>query len=101
MFNSMLKEEDEAEGLMVSSRLLVFLVLGIALLFIGIVVLVVASASLCDTGSVSVVIFVGPFPIVFGSGPDATWLIIMGVILAIISLIAFLAMNKRYGRLSN
>ncbi len=98
MFNSILKEDDEAEGFMGSSRLFAFLFFGIALLFIGIVVLAVASASLGDTGSVGVVIFIGPFPIFFGSGPDATWLIIIGVILAIISLIAFLVMNKRYGR---
>ena len=62
-------QETEDEGIAVSGRLFGFLILGIALVFIGIVVLVVASAVFGGSGSVGVVIFIGPFPIVFGSGP--------------------------------
>ena len=61
------RRENEDEGIEVSSRLFGLLILGIALVFVGIVVLVVASVVLGGSGSVGVVIFIGPFPIVFGS----------------------------------
>jgi uncharacterized membrane protein len=91
-------QETEGEGITVSSRLLSFLILGIALVFIGIVVLVVASLAFGSSSSVGVVIFIGPFPIVFGSGPNAGWLILIGIILAVLSIVLFLVMNRRLGR---
>jgi uncharacterized membrane protein len=94
-------QEPEDEGIAVSSRLLGFLILGIALVFVGIVVLVVASLAFGSSGSVGIVIFIGPFPIVFGSGPNATWLILIGIILAVLSIVLFLIMNRRLGRFSN
>jgi len=90
------KQETEEEGITVSSRLFGFLILGIALLLIGIVVLVVVSLILSRSGSVGVVIFIGPFPIVFGSGPNADWLILIGVILAVLSIVFFWVMNRRF-----
>ena len=83
------EQENEDEGIAVSSRLFGFLILGIALVFVGIVVLVVASLVLGSSGSVGVVIFIGPFPIVFGSGPNAGWLILIGIILAVLSIVFF------------
>lgn len=88
-------KENESEGIELSGRLFAFLILGIALVFIGIVVLVVASMTLGGSGSVGVVIFIGPFPIVFGSGPNAVWLILIGIILATLSIILFLVLNRR------
>ena len=90
------EQETEDEGITVSSRLFGFLILGIALVFVGIVVLVVASLVLGSSGSVGVVIFIGPFPIVFGSGPNAGWLILIGIILAVLSIVFFLVMNRRF-----
>ena len=90
------EQETEDEGITVSSRLFGFLILGIALVFVGIVVLVVASLVLGSSGSVGVVIFIGPFPIVFGSGPNADWLILIGIILAVLSIVLFLVMNRRF-----
>jgi uncharacterized membrane protein len=88
--------ETEDEGIPVSSRLLGFLILGITLVFVGIVILAVASVLLnSSSSSVGGVIFIGPFPIVFGTGPNAPWLILIGIILAVLSLILFLVMNKR------
>jgi len=94
-------QETEDEGITVSSRLFGFLILGIALVLIGIVVLVVASLAFGSSGSVGVVIFIGPIPIVFGSGPNADWLILIGIILAVLSIVLFLVMNRRLGRFSN
>lgn len=94
-------EEDEADGIEAPSRLFGFVILGIALVFIGIVVLVVSSLVVGGSGSVGVVIFVGPFPIVFGSGPNAVWLILIGIILAVLSIILFLVLNRRLGKFKN
>ena len=90
------EQETEDEGITVSSRLFGFLILGIALVFVGIVVLVVVSVVLGSSGSVGVVIFIGPFPIVFGSGPNADWLILIGIILAVLSVVLFLVMKRRF-----
>ena len=88
-------EENEDGGIEVPSRLFNFLILGIALVFIGIVVLVVVSMVLGGSGSVGVVIFIGPFPIVFGKGPDAVWLILIGITIAVLSIALYLIMNRR------
>ena len=90
-------EENEDEGIEVSSRLFNLIILGIALVFIGVLVVVVASVFL-GSGSVGGVILIGPFPIVFGSGQNASWLILVGVLLSIVSIIIFLLMNRRLGK---
>jgi uncharacterized membrane protein len=100
MFSHKLGNEEEKEGFTVSIRFLALLFLGIVLVVAGIIVLVVASLETGGSGSVGVVIFLGPFPIVFGSGPDSKWLILIEIIIAATSLVAFLVVNKRYGRLS-
>ena len=89
------EQETEDEGITVSSRLFGFLILGIALVFVGIVVLVVVSLFFSSSRSVGVVVFIGPFPIVFGSGPNSDWLILIGVILAVLSIVLFLIMKRR------
>jgi uncharacterized membrane protein len=43
---------------------------------------------------------IGPFPIVFGAGPDAGWLLAISIILTVVSVILFLVMNRRARRLS-
>jgi uncharacterized membrane protein len=88
-------EEGEDEGIGLSGRLLGFLLLGIALVFIGIAVIVVVSVVLGGSGNVGGIILVGPIPIVFGAGPDAGWLIVISVILTAVSVILFLILNRR------
>jgi len=88
-------EEAEDEGIGLSGRLLGFLLLGIALVFVGFAVIVVVSVVLGGSGSVGGIIHVGPIPIVFGAGSDASWLIVISIILTAISIILFLILNKR------
>ena len=88
-------QETEDEGINVSDRLFSLLILGVAFVFVGIVILAVVSLVLGGSGSVGVVIFIGPFPVVFGSGPSATWLILIGIVIAVLSVAFFLVMNKR------
>jgi uncharacterized membrane protein len=88
-------EEAEDEGIGLSGRLLGFLLLGIALVFVGIAVIVVVSVVLDSSGSLGGIILVGPIPIVFGAGPDAGWLIVISIILTAISIISFLILDRR------
>ncbi len=91
-----MESEDENEGLTLSSGIFRWVLIGIALIFVGLLVIVIASLALGSSVSTGVVIFIGPIPIVFGSGPGKFWLILIGVIITIISIVAFLVMNKRY-----
>lgn len=69
------------------------------MVFVGVIVLVVIASIFSGSSSAGVVVFIGPFPIVFGSGPKATWLILIGIILSVISLVLFFVMNRRRGKL--
>jgi len=92
-------QETAEEGGTVSSRLFLFLVLGFVLVFIGIIVILIA-AVLFGGGSASAgaVIFIGPFPIVIGAGPDVTLIVLFSIILAVLSVVVFLVMNRRLRR---
>jgi uncharacterized membrane protein len=91
----MLNKEDESGELSVSGRLFGFLLLGITLVFVGIAVLVIASVVLASSGSVGGVILIGPIPIVFGAGPNSTWLIIISVTLTIAIVALFVLLSRR------
>ena len=88
-------EEAEDEGIGLSGRLLGFLLLGIALVFVGIAVIVIVSVVLGGSGSLGGILLIGPIPIVFGAGPDAGWLIVICIVLTAISVISFLILNRR------
>ena len=91
--------ETVEEGITVSSRLFLFLILGFVLVFIGIIVIFIATV-LYGGGSASAgaVIFIGPFPIVIGAGPDVTLIVLFSIILAVLSVVVFLVMNRRLRR---
>ncbi|MGA2524249.1 MAG: DUF131 domain-containing protein [Candidatus Bathyarchaeia archaeon] len=95
----MAEDDESEEGIPISSRLFWLLILGIVLVFVGVIVLVVIASIFSGSSSAGVVVFIGPFPIVFGSGPKATWLILIGIILSVISLVLFFVMNRRRGKL--
>jgi uncharacterized membrane protein len=92
-------QETAEEGITVSSRLFLFLILGFVLVVVGIAVIFIATV-LYGGGSASAgaVIFIGPFPIVIGAGPDVTWIVLFSIILAVLSVVVFLVMNRRMRR---
>ncbi|MEM3377462.1 MAG: DUF131 domain-containing protein [Candidatus Bathyarchaeia archaeon] len=45
--------------------------------------------------SAGAVIFIGPFPIVIGAGPDTTLLVSFSIILAVIGIVIFFVMNRK------
>jgi len=83
---------DEATGL---SRVLVLFLLGFFTVLLGIVILVVATFASGSSASYGGVVFIGPIPIVFGAGPQATWLILFAIVLSALSIIVFfLTLNR-------
>ncbi|MCW4047092.1 MAG: DUF131 domain-containing protein [Candidatus Bathyarchaeota archaeon] len=94
-------DETAAEkGVTIYSRLFLFLILGFAMIFIGVLLIVVASvlSGGAEAASVGAVIFIGPFPIVIGAGPDMTFLIVVGVVLAVLSVVILLILCRKVGR---
>ncbi len=94
----MLTEDNEDAGFDVSNKILWLLLLGITLVFVGIIVIVAASVIFGGSGSVGGVILIGPIPIVFGAGPESWLLIVLGIIITIVSIVSFWIMNKRFKR---
>ncbi len=90
-----MSQEADNSDIGFSGRLLGFLLLGIALVFVGIVVLVLASVVLSRSGSIGGIILIGPIPIVFGAGPYSTILIIISAVLAALSFALFILMSRR------
>ena len=86
---------NEDEGSNVSSKLLALLFLGFAIVIIGVIILAVGATLGNGSTSVGGVIFIGPFPIVFGAGPDAAWLIVISIVLAVVSVILFVLFRRR------
>jgi uncharacterized membrane protein len=89
-------QENEQESL-VSNRLSWVFAAGFILIFLG--VLFIAAAAMLGGGSANsgVIVFIGPFPIVFGVGPDAAVLILLAVVIAIAGLVAFVVLNRKIG----
>jgi uncharacterized membrane protein len=94
--------ETVEEGVNVSSRLFLLLISGFVLVAVGIIIILIA-AVLFSGGSASggAVIFIGPFPIVIGAGPDVTLIILFSIIIAVLSVVVFLVMNRRVRRLED
>jgi len=101
MYENLKQPTDESDGVTVSSRMFSLLMLGFLLVFVGIIVLIVASLmSSGGSDSFGGVVFIGPIPIVFGAGPDSNWLIIISIIIAVV-MIAFFAIYMRKARRIN
>jgi uncharacterized membrane protein len=81
---------------MVSSRLYMLLISGFVLIFVGILIVLIATM-LHNNGSASggVVVFIGPFPIVIGAGSDVSVIITFSVILAVLSIVLFFVVNRK------
>lgn len=87
-----LQENDEAVG---ASPVSALFVLGFSIVLLGIIILAVATFVSGGSASYGGVIFIGPIPIVFGAGPQASWLISWAIVLAALSIIVFLLMWRR------
>lgn len=94
------QKEKEETGIVSGGRVLVLFLAGFLFVVVGAIILTVAALlSSGSQGSFGVVIFIGPFPIVIGGGPDAQWLIPVAIILAVMSLVLFLFLRREKRRL--
>ncbi|MEM3874938.1 MAG: DUF131 domain-containing protein [Candidatus Bathyarchaeia archaeon] len=89
----MVSEKEETEWI---RRFMMLFFIGFFIILAG-VIITVAAALLFGEGTASIggFILIGPFPIVFGAGPKATWLALFAIILGILSLILFLVLWRR------
>ncbi|MBX5328271.1 MAG: DUF131 domain-containing protein [Candidatus Bathyarchaeota archaeon] len=76
-------------------KFMLLLIAGFFIIFLGIIILLVAtflhSAGAANFGTI---IFIGPFPIVIGAGPEAIWMIFVAIVIAALSIIMFWIMCR-------
>ena len=92
----MMSEKEESEERAEAKwarRFIMLFFIGFFIILVG-VIITVSTALLFGGGSASIggFILIGPFPIVFGAGPEAPWLALFAIILGILSVILFLAL---------
>jgi uncharacterized membrane protein len=87
--------EEKSETLVWNIPIKLFFV-GFFLMFAGVIVLIIVAA-LQGNSSVSggLIIFVGPIPIILGSGPYSVFAILFAVILTIIGFIVFFLLRRK------
>jgi len=67
-----------------------------AMILIGMILMMIASLTQGKgITSGGAVILIGPIPIILGSGPESTWLILMAVIITMIALAALLLSRRK------
>jgi len=77
-------------------KIMILLFIGFLIAVLGIIILVIAALLIGGSStSLGVVIFIGPIPIIVGAGPEAQWLILFAIILAVLSIVMFTAMRKQ------
>jgi len=75
-------------------KFLILLIIGFFIVFLGIIILMVAAIIYGeDSANFGGVVFIWFIPIVFGAGPEATWVVLFAIILAVLS-IMFLILRR-------
>ncbi|MBE0520254.1 DUF131 domain-containing protein [Candidatus Bathyarchaeota archaeon] len=78
----------------VFQKFFLLFIIGFFLIFVGIIILIVAAVLSDGSANFGAFIFIGPFPIVVGAGPEAPWMILFAIILAVLSIIIFLVLRR-------
>ena len=88
--------ETVEEGVNANNKVFLLLITGFVLVFVGIVTVLIATVlSSGGSASAGAVVFIGPFPIVIGADSDVTWIVLFSIILAVLSIVMFLVLNRR------
>ena len=65
-----------------------------AMIFAGMILMMLASFTQSGSMSGGAIVLIGPIPIVLGSGPESAWLILLGAVFTIVTL-AFFLLSRR------
>jgi uncharacterized membrane protein len=79
-------------------KFLALFLVGFSMIFAGVIILVIATVLSEGSADFGAVIFIGPFPIVVGAGPDAEWMVLFAVILSVLSIIVFFLLRGEVER---
>ena len=95
-------EETSEGGVPFFGRFFFLFVFGFSLVVVGTIVIMIATMLYgVDSPSFSAVIFIGPFPIIFGAGSYSGLMIVTGLLLAVLSTILFWVVNRKARRNSS
>jgi len=75
-------------------KFLVLFVIGFFMIFVGILLIVIAVIFGDSSVNFGALIFIGPFPIVVGTGPEAPWMVLFAIILTVLSIVMFLILRR-------
>ncbi len=95
VFASSEEPERKDDGVEVSGRFIAVLMIGFAILIAGFALIIISSLAGGGSANVGGVIFIGPFPIVFGAGPDAIWLVLISLVISVVMIVIFVLMRRK------
>ncbi len=95
VFDASEEPESKDDGVEVSGRFIAVLMIGFAIVIAGFALIVISSLVGGGSANVGGVIFIGPFPIVFGAGPDAVWLILISLVISVVMIVIFVLMRRK------
>lgn len=72
-----------------------FFLAGFSLIFLGVVILMIATLIYGLPDSVGLIVFIGPIPIILGAGEYSFLAIVLAVVLTIISITFFILLRKQ------
>jgi len=78
----------------VFQKFFLLFIIGFFLIFMGIILLIVATVLSNGSANFGAFIFIGPFPIIVGAGPEAPWMVLFAIILTVLSFIMFLVLRR-------
>ena len=80
-------------------KLIMLFILGISVVFVGIVLLIVAALA-SDGSDFGVFIFIWPFPIMIGAGSETTWTFLFAMVFSMVSIVLLLILRREMRKVS-
>jgi uncharacterized membrane protein len=77
-----------------SQKFFMLFVIGFFIIVVGIILMVIAVIFGDSSVNFGALIFIGPFPIVVGAGPEAPLMVLFAIILAVLSIVMFLILRR-------
>jgi len=88
-----------AKGQRTYQKFWMLFVLGLLLILVGFLILMIATMLSSEaSASFGGFIMIGPFPIVFGAGPEAAWMVLFAIVMAVLSIVIFFVLHREIRR---